>query len=485
MLIPSIGPHDEAILPASQLAWLARLPDSEASAHAAQNDAMQLEYSLGHELAWDAWGSQLLKSDLSSALERLGRAMHDQIPPALDAALGLAEDEEGWKEVPLFHACRVTVGRATLGFTLGDSPVGRMLCHNEPFLQACYSAVDGILEVAGVVMILPRTVARPLIARLAGLRMWARLRTLRRCFEPLYRERMQMIQARLANEKAGGDDAKVPSDFLHMMLQFAVRERPAEANSLTAMTKRLAHSNFGTIFQSVFALQNLILNVLASDAEFDTVAVLRAELAAVFGPDVLSPSSSSSSSTTTDHDETNNKRQTWTRAQIAALTRADSATRETLRLHSFIGRTMQRVVVAPAGLTTPDGIHLPRGTTLSILAYEPQTDPSVFGPDAEKYDPFRFSRVREAARTEDGRPGLANLSLVATSADYLPWSYGRHACPGRFLVDFELKMILADLLARYEIELPGGVRPPNKWITGLAVPPLDATIRVRRRRAAV
>ena len=91
-----IGAHDEVILPPSQIAWLSRQQDSVASPQAAQNDAMQLEYSLGHRLAWDAWGAQLLKTDLSSSLEALGSVMHDEIAPAVDTA-------------PLLHTRRLRI----------------------------------------------------------------------------------------------------------------------------------------------------------------------------------------------------------------------------------------------------------------------------------------------------------------------------------------------------------------------------------------
>lgn len=146
---------------------------------------------------------------------------------------------------------------------------------------------------------------------------------------------------------------------------------------------------------------------------------------------------------------------------------------------------MQRLVVAKEGLVTEDGIRLPQGTMVSILAHPSQTDAEAFA-DPLKYDPFRFSRQREAAADPaTGRPGLSNLSFASTSADYLPFSHGRHACPGRFLVDFEMKMILAYAVTNYDMEFPesyGGKRPPISWFAGFGIPPLEAKIRVRRKK---
>lgn len=452
------GPHDEVILPPSQVQWLCRQPDDVASSLAAQNDAIQLEHSLGRKFATDPWGGLLVKSDLNSALETVCAVMNNEVGPAVDAAFAVDGDE--WKELDLFTACRTITGRATLRFTLGDSPEGRRLCKDDGFVQSCYGVLDGMLEVAGYVAACRRDFRKQWFARWASRAMSAKLRDLENRFEPLYRERIQIITKKSDDDGIGTEE---PRDLIQMMLRYAARERPHEARSLSDMTRRLALSNFGTMHQSVVTMHNLFLNVLASDVEFDTLSVLRAELGRQQGYD------------------------SWTRARVASLTCADSAARETLRLHSFIGRTVQRLVVAPDGLTTPDGVHLPQGTMVSILAHQTQTDGDRVGVDAEKYDPFRFSRTRDAAAGEDGRPGLAHLSFVSTGAEFLPWSHGRHACPGRFLVDFELKMILAYALANYDLALPesyDGKRPKNTWIDGFGVPPLDARIRVRRRKMA-
>ncbi|KAL3440577.1 hypothetical protein BJX65DRAFT_314655 [Aspergillus insuetus] len=73
--------------------------------------------------------------------------------------------------------------------------------------------------------------------------------------------------------------------------------------------------------------------------------------------------------------------------------------------------------------------------------------------NSHKYDPFRFSRVREAAASAGADSTTANtLSFVSTSPDFLAFSHAKHACPGRFLVDFELKMIIAYVLTHYNIQ---------------------------------
>ncbi|KAF2179709.1 cytochrome P450 [Zopfia rhizophila CBS 207.26] len=44
----------------------------------------------------------------------------------------------------------------------------------------------------------------------------------------------------------------------------------------------------------------------------------------------------------------------------------------------------------------------------------------------------------------------------------LGWGFGRHACPGRFLADVEIKIAIAEILSRFEIQLPPkATRPKN------------------------
>ena len=78
-------------------------------------------------------------------------------------------------------------------------------------------------------------------------------------------------------------------------------------------------------------------------------------------------------------------------------------------------------------------------------------------------------------------------SFLTTSADFLPFGHGKHACPGRFLIDFELKMIIAYVLMNYDVKFPdvyGGKRPANRWLAEAYLPPDDAKILVKRRKAA-
>lgn len=162
----------------------------------------------------------------------------------------------------------------------------------------------------------------------------------------------------------------------------------------------------------------------------------------------------------------------WSKASLARMTHIDSALRESLRLNGFIERGIMKMVIAPEGVTLPDGSHIPYGTKVGISAYSVHHDEARY-PDAFTYKPFRFA--------EGGGDQQRPRALVSTSDTFLGFSHGSHACPGRFFAANQLKIALAHIALRYEIE-PVPIRPVNRWFFGHIAPPLNETLRVRRRK---
>ena len=72
---------------------------------------------------------------------------------------------------------------------------------------------------------------------------------------------------------------------------------------------------------------------------------------------------------------------------------------------------------------------------------------------------------------------LGKLTICFSIARILTLSY---SSPGRFFAAQQLKLVLAHIAQNYEIE-PIAKRPANHWFVGSSGPPLDATIRIRRR----
>ncbi|OLN97110.1 Fumitremorgin C monooxygenase 1 [Colletotrichum chlorophyti] len=247
-----------------------------------------------------------------------------------------------------------------------------------------------------------------------------KIKRLRELFNQTWRERLETLK----HDRDDPNDEE-PQDLMQMMVRYAAKYRPEQVRDLDEMTRRLIANNFASIHQTAIQATNHLLNIVGSNSEFNTKSVLSHEI-----NEVLS----------TDGDER------WTKAKVNKVMKADSVSRETLRLHSFGGRSMFRLVGVD-DFRTPEGIHLPKGTIISFLGQPAQTDPEIFE-EPLRFDPFRFYRIREEAGARNKNTPL--VTFVSTAPDFLPFSHGKHACPGRFLVDFELKMIMAHILRHYE-----------------------------------
>ncbi|KAH8591027.1 putative cytochrome P450 [Bisporella sp. PMI_857] len=438
-LVPGLGFRDEVLAPHSALKWLVSQPDSVMSTNDAFVEVDQVGYTMGnHKFILDPWQGMLVKRDINAVLERIVVSLNQELGFAFDVRFGT--DEDHWTELDLYETMRWVVAQGSSRFT-----VGLPLCRNEEYLRVSMKIGDNFVLTAGAVGVMPKFL-RPLVGSLFWIRNYFDLRQFKRLFKPLYDER-------LAITKAGPRSESEPNDHLQMMFRYAETERPHEL-SLAEMGPRLALSNVGSFHQTSIGITNVLFNVLESDREFNTIATLRDEIRSVMGADSR-----------------------WTKAAVAKMVRCDSVLKETLRLHSFGNRSVMRKVIVD-GVVTEDGIRLPKGAVVSMLTTS-QLDGDTFE-DPHKFDPFRYSRMREAD------PKKGGLSFVSTGKDFLPFGHGKHACPGRFLLEFELKMILAYLLTNYDVELPkeyNGKRPESRWIAEAQFPPEGGRIRVKRRVA--
>lgn len=313
---------------------------------------------------------------------------------------------------------------------------------------------NSLIMNAGVTGAMPRAL-QPIVGRLFNIPMHSKIAKMKKFIGPLWESRLETLK--YDRDDPAHDE---PGDHVQMMVRWAAQNRPQELHDYDLITRRIIANNFGAIHQTGMQVSNMLLNIVGSDAEFNTVAALREESTRVFadGSEGL-----------------------WTKAKISQLIKGDSVARETMRLNSFGNRAGMRTVMAD-GFVTDLGDALPKGTMVSFLGRPAQTDEKTMD-DPLKYDPFRFSRIRETAASRNEQAPA--LSFVTTSTEFLPFGHGKHACPGRFLIDFELKMIQAYVVQNYDVKFPdeyNGQRPPNKWLTEAIVPPEGAKIMVRRRK---
>ena len=134
---------------------------------------------------------------------------------------------------------------------------------------------------------------------------------------------------------------------------------------------------------------------------------------------------------------------------------------------------MQRV--ARHDHTFSNGTTIPRGTTVAVATHKVHMDEKIY-PDALKFDPFRFVKLKEQETA--GR----RFDIVTTSANSLHFGHGRHACPGRYFAACELKLMFAHMVLNYDVKLENDrVRPEDMWVMGNCVPNPKAKVLFRRR----
>ena len=154
----------------------------------------------------------------------------------------------------------------------------------------------------------------------------------------------------------------------------------------------------------------------------------------------------------------------------------DSVIRETLRFSPAVGHALQRAVVKPGGVTTPDGLYLPQGTHVSAVVSPMQRDPDLCE-RGDQYLPLRWYKPVE----EQTNLAEKQKTAVQINDGFLSFGLGKHACPGRFFAVQALKVMLGYLLIHCDFELRTE-RPKFVEIGDGIIPSEKAKIKVRRRK---
>ena len=150
--------------------------------------------------------------------------------------------------------------------------------------------------------------------------------------------------------------------------------------------------------------------------------------------------------------------------------------------------TNLRMVMEPITLST--GHRLPKGTRIAFGARAVQLSPQseTYSPDynppetkaPHEFDGYRYYRLRKMA-------GKENKHLFVTvSPESLTWGYGNHACPGRFFADSEIKVILIELLRKWDFRVADPAKTNSESLRKMRglflVAPKDAEIELKRRK---
>ena len=130
---------------------------------------------------------------------------------------------------------------------------------------------------------------------------------------------------------------------------------------------------------------------------------------------------------------------------IAKLPYLDAVCKETLRIYPVAMLTFARVVQQPMQLL---GYDLEPGKVLMGNIFSVHQREDIY-PDAKQFKPERF------------------LEREFTGGEFIPFGGGARRCVGEALAKFELKLVLATVVSRYQLTLAGerAEKPQRRGVT--------------------
>ncbi|EMD42274.1 hypothetical protein CERSUDRAFT_79865 [Gelatoporia subvermispora B] len=406
---------------------LRRYPDEEVSFTDAVSELLQSKWTLGLEVHKDPYHITLVRERLTRSLTVLLPEVLDEMELAIKEIIPVKDGE--WLSVPVLTSMQKIVARATNRIF-----VGLPKCRDKDYLELVINFTSDVIKGRTLINLFP-TAIKPFVGVLTS----STKRSAKRATEHL----QPIIDAREAEVRKFGDswDEK-PNDML-MWLMDEARGKP---DALDAVVKRILTINFAAIHSSSNSVTHALYHLAANPS---ILYEIRQEVDPVI------------------------KEEGWTKASLAKLWKLDSFMKESQRVNGLNGLALTRM--AMVDLTLSDGTRIPRGTILAAGAFTMHHDGTIYT-DPEIFDPFRFYRMREEG-------GGMKHQFVSTRADYIPFGHGKHACPGRFYAEHELKAMLAYIIINFDLKFENDApRPNNQWIGSTIIPEPNAHVLFRKRQ---
>ena len=445
-MLPTFGGTPEIIIPNDKLQWLIDHPDNEASVAAAHYDGLFGDYAFTDPyLLQTVFHEHVTHKNLARKLTALIPHTWDEVVFQLDGKLGL--DTEEWQAIPTMETFMKIVAAVS-----NRMFVGLPLCRNQAFLDLGGKFANDVGLVTALLPFAPK-VLRPILGPLLTIPNHWHARQIRKYTFPAVTECLTDIEYNATNP---AQPRPIADDYITWHINQAKLEGKTKELEPEMICKFLLPVEFAAIHTTTFTIVNVLLDLMGSDPKHGYLEGIRSEASLI-------------------HKETHG---VWTKQALTKMVHADSAIRESMRVSAFMTRAVTRKVINRNGLKSEDeGWTAPYGSLISLNLWTRHHDPDIY-PDPYTYDAFRFSRLAEAKETylDAARP-----SFISTGDTFLPFGHGRHACPGRFFINQELKLMLAHLLMRYDVQYLEK-RPDNSFLGSAVLPPAGAKMKVRRRR---
>ncbi|KAJ4415842.1 hypothetical protein N0V82_007102 [Gnomoniopsis sp. IMI 355080] len=407
----------------------------------------------------------LVTTKLTSQIGNLIPTVAEELNLALtehwgDEGPGTGSASQGeWKEVCVYETLRLIIGQ-----TINRIFIGESLYRNRDLLDTAVAYAQSVPVSAQLLILFPKPL-RSLVAPLITLpNRWHE----RKWFQITLTEVRRRLDSRSQQSKNSKEDARVhpgaakQSDFLDWLIAYGESSDDPYFLNPEVMAARILLLNAFALHTTVFAITHMILDLVGSGDRQGShyIAELRQEIS-----DVLEAHS--------DDGE-------WNKRALARLEKLDSTFRESQRVNTVLTVGPLRIVSHKDGVTTPSGVHVPKGYQVGIPAYSIHHDEDIWGTDAAQFNPFRHSNKRRDAQATGDHVQGARQAWATTSPEYLSFGAGKNSCPGRFFAAGLLKVLMANILLKYDFEFQDK-RPDNAWFGTNHLPPTEAKIRIRRR----
>jgi cytochrome P450 len=362
----------------------------------------------------------VIHKSLARKVDNIIPNIHDEIVSCFDKTWGF--DTENFKDIPVWDNTMDMISRIS-----NRMFVGLPLCRNEDFLKHNNAFAIDVITATALMPFFPKFL-HPIVGHLMCLPNHYHYWKTRKHTLPVIKQRLADIE-----EKERNPDSKleIPDDYITWHIQVAKADGKTKELEPEMISRFIMPIEFAAIHTTSLTLSMCLFDLFSTDPSKGFVQGLREEAQRVFA----------------ETEQTGR----WNKKILTKLVRADSAIRESMRLSNFSTRGITRKVVAKEGLRNEEeGWTAPQGSMISLDEHSRHHDPAIY-PDPDSYDAFRFSRPREeyeASRDGSNNPkkdlekyvDMKNLSMVSTGENFLAFGHGRHACPGRFLVQHELKV---------------------------------------------
>ncbi|KAJ8130025.1 hypothetical protein O1611_g3602 [Lasiodiplodia mahajangana] len=344
--------------------------------------------------------------------------------------------EKEWKTINGWEECGRVIARSSQRILFG-LPLSR----DEYLLETSRQYATSLLVGGAIINCIPLPV-RWLLGPLVALRAKYYQARFVKLLVPVVEERIRLWEA----DKDAG-----PDDFLQWMIPICAGKGPGELEP-HRLALRLVSLLVPLIYAICFVFAHCVFDILGSPNSADMIAGLEDECKRVSSrPGGLAASEN-----------------------VNALFRIDSAIRESMRMSGVSVTNLFRDVTT-GELDVGNGLRVGPGVRMTFPTQNIHLDPDNYE-NPLQYDAFRFSRKFEHAEGAVEERELA----VTTTPTFLPFSYGRHACPGRWFSVQVMKQALAHLILHYDVELVGG--PAKRMSLGnTMIPAVNTQIRIKRK----